>query len=86
MSAAIRIVSQMAVVTAILDIAMIVADTFGYRSGWNIIWLIAIPFGVARLFDRGFRGSGVWPLVGLFLLVWSWFAMGLLGAVLGIGP
>jgi hypothetical protein len=87
MVAALRSVAPVAVVTLLVGVAMLTVDALNYRSGWNLLWMLAIPFVVARLFDRGFdRDGGVWPLMGLYLLLWSWLAMGALGMLFGIGP
>ncbi len=87
MVAVVRPIALLAVVTILLGIAMLTVDALNYRSGWNLLWMLAIPFGVARAFDRGFeRGGGVWPLVGLFLLIWSLLAMGGIATLFGIGP
>jgi hypothetical protein len=87
MAAALRPLALVAVVTVLLGIAILTVDALNYRSGWNLLWMLAIPFGVARAFDRGFdRGDGVWPLVGLYLLLWSFLAMGAIATLFGIGP
>lgn len=87
MIAAIRPVAMIVVVTILLGIAILTTDALNYRSGWNVLWMLGIPFGVARAFDRGFdRGDGVWPLAGLFLLLWSLLAMGVIATLFGIGP
>ena len=87
MASALRPFALIAVVTLLLSIAILMVDRLNYRSGWNVLWMLAIPFGVAKLFDRGVdRGGGTWPLVGLYLLLWSMFAMGAFAALFGIGP
>jgi hypothetical protein len=87
MASALRPFALVAVVTLLLSIAILTVDRLNYRSGSNVLWMLAIPFGIAKLFDRDFnRGGGTWPLVGLYLLLWSWFAMGAFAALFGIGP
>ncbi|HZF41898.1 MAG TPA: hypothetical protein VEZ48_00625 [Sphingomonadaceae bacterium] len=70
--------------TVLLWGALLITNALNFRSGWNLLWMIAIPFGVARLFDRGFdRGGGVWPLTGLYLLLWTLLAMGGIAQLMG---
>ena len=86
MIAVIRPVTMIVVVTMLLGIAMLATDALHYRSAWNVLWMVGIPLGVARAFDRGiYRGDGVWPLEGLFLLLWSLLAMGAIATLFGIG-
>lgn len=87
MVAAVRPFALVAAVTALLGVAMLTVDALNFRFGWNLLWMLAIPFGVAWLFDRGIdRGGGLWPLEALYLLLWSLLAMGAIGTLFGIGP
>lgn len=81
-----RTLAQLSLVWALSGTFLLACDFTGFRSGWNMAWIIAIPFGTARLFDRGFkRGDGIWPLIGLYLLVWSWIATGATAVLFGVG-
>ena len=87
MAAVSRLVAQVAVVTGLLCLALLAVEALNYRSGWNLLWMAGIPFGVARIFDRGFdHDGGMWPLTGLYLFIWSFIVMGVIATPLGIGP
>ena len=73
---------MIAVVTMLLGIAMLTVDILHYRSGWNLLWMLAIPFGVARIFNRG---DGVWFLGGLYLSLWSFLVMGAIATLFDTG-
>ena len=67
---------------------MIAALTFAtrvahFRSIWNVLWLVGIPFAVAKAFDPD---DGVWLLSGLWLLLCSIGAMVVTAALFGLGP
>ena len=67
-----RAFAQMGLV-AILTMTLTFAVGLGqFRSGWNLLWMLGLPFVVARALDRG---DGIWGLAGLWLLLWSFAVM-----------
>ena len=78
----VRGLAQLIAVPAALCAVLLVVDALNCRSDWNALWMIGIPFGVARAFDPG---DGVWPLIGLGLLIWGRVSMSAIGVMLGIG-
>jgi len=81
-----RAILQMAITSFLGGAGLILIDAAKFRSGWNALWMLGIPFAVAWTFNpkREFE-AGLWPLAGLFLLLWSWLSMSVFGAMLGAG-
>lgn len=82
MTRVVRPFAQLVSVTVLAGLALLASDFANFRSGWNLLWMLAIPFGVARAFDRD---EGTWPLIGLYLLIAEFVAMALIAAAFGVG-
>jgi len=72
----------------VLVATLIAAFTFAtslanFRSVWNVLWMVGIPFAVSKAFDQD---DGVWLLTGLWLLLCSIAAMVSTAALFGLGP
>ena len=86
MTIVVRSVAQIVIVAALLYFALLVTDALHYRSGLNVLWMVGIPFAVAWAFAKSPRRESAWLLAGLCLLLWAWFAMGLIAVLFGFGP
>jgi len=74
---------QLMATWALTTILVIVTDRTAFRSSWNAIWMIGLPFVVAYLTSRR---DGAWPLIGLVLLILNTVLTCVTAALLGIGP
>jgi membrane-bound ClpP family serine protease len=77
-----RHVIQVSLVVGLVAAFTLATNHLGFRSGWNLLWMLGIPFAVARAFDPG---DGVWGLAGLWLLLCGLAAMIATAAAFGLG-
>ncbi len=62
--------------TVMLSAALLVTSWLDWRTYWNLLWMIAIPFVIAWQFEQfANEKSPVWPLTGLCLLPLSLLSM-----------
>lgn len=69
-----RTFAQMLAVSLLVCAAVLVVNGLSFRSRWNWLWVLGIPFAVAHSFNRNGQISAItgfclvpWSLLSLFI-------------------
>ena len=74
---------QIGLVVALVSAFTLATDYIGLQSSWNLLWMVGLPFAVARAFDGG---EGSWGLAGLGLMLCGFATMIAVAAAFNLGP